>query len=207
VRAEVEKIRRRWYPRSNKDEEFTMKKITLTAALLALSTGVLWPGEGGPVFQYNDQRFEPKYAYAFQMEIPDLGAMSRADMKAGKPPTKWKKALAISLSDKPFDTPALAKLDPPFDALDRMVQGGALLITVTAGKGGEVDVLRVSLPRSQLALQLDTHAATLTLNPPKGGKVSGRLVIKGDRHMHEFDPEHIPFIEADISFVTAAPVP
>jgi hypothetical protein len=32
-------------------------------------------------------------------------------------------------------------------------------------------------------------------------------VIKGDRKMHEFDPEHIPFVEADIRFVTAAPSP
>jgi hypothetical protein len=182
-----------------------MMKCVVTAALLALSSALLHAGEGGPMFQYNDQRFEPKYAYAFQMEVPDLGAMSRADMQAGKPPTKWKKVLAISLSDKPFDTQALAKLDQPYDALDRMVQGGALLITVTAGKGGEVDVLQVSLPRSQLALQLDTHAAALTLDAPKEGKVSGQLVIKGDRHMHEFDPEHIPFIEADIRFVTAAP--
>jgi hypothetical protein len=184
-----------------------MMKCVVTAALLALSGALLHAGEGGPMFQFNDQRFEPQYAYAFQMEIPDLGAMSRADMEAGKPPTKWKKVLTISLSDKPFDTQTLAKLDPPFDALDRMVAAGALLVTVSAGKDGEVDLLRISLPRSKLALQMDTSVATLTLDPPKAGKLSGRLVIKGDRHMHEFDPEHIPFVEADIRFVTAAPSP
>jgi hypothetical protein len=118
---------------------------------------------------------------------------------------KWKKALAVALSDKPFDTQALAKLDPPFDALDQMVQAGALLVTVVAGQGGKAEMLRISLPRSKRALQLDTSSATLTLSGPKDGKVSGRLVIKGDRKMHEFDPEHIPLVEADITFVTAAP--
>jgi len=34
-----------------------------------------------------------------------------------------------------------------------------------------------------------------------------RLVIKSDRKTHEADPEHIPFVEADIRFVTAAPSP
>jgi len=182
-----------------------MMKGVVTAALLALSSAILPAGEGGPMFQFNDQRFEPKYAYAFQMKTPDFDAMSPADMQAGPEKMKWKKALAITLSDKPFDTQALAKLDPPFEALDRMVEAGALLVTVGAGKDGKVEMLRISLPRSKRALQLDTSWATLTFDAPKGGKLSGRLVIKGDRKMHEFDPEHIPFVEADIRFVTAAP--
>jgi hypothetical protein len=182
-----------------------MMKWAVTAALLVLSGAIMPAGEGGPMFQFNDQHFEPKYAYAFQMKIPDLDAMSPADMQGGPEKMKWKKALAISLSDKPFDTQALAKLDPPFEALDQMVQAGALLVTVTAGKDGQVDMLRISLPRSKRALQFDTSWATLTLNPAKEGKLSGRLVIKGDRKMHEFDPEHIPFVAADIPFVTAAP--
>jgi len=184
-----------------------MTKCVVTAALLALSSATLYAGEGGPMFQFNDQRFEPRHAYAFQMKTPDFDAMSPADMQAGPGKMKWKKALTISLSDKPFDTKALAKLDPPFEALDRMVEAGALLVTVGVGKDGSVEMLRVSLPRSQKALQLDTHSATLTLDAPKEGKLSGRLVIKGDRKMHEFDPEHIPFVEADIPFVTAAPSP
>jgi hypothetical protein len=114
------------------------------------------------MFQFNDQRYELKHAYAFQMKTP---------------------------------------------ALDQMVQAGALLVTASEGEGGSVEMVRVSLPRSKQALQLDTSAATLTLDPRKEGKLSGRLVIKGDRHMHEFDPEHIPFVEADVRFVAAAPSP
>ena len=184
-----------------------MTQRLVTVALLVLSSGVLHAGEGGPMLQFNDLRFEPQHAYAFQMKTPDFDAMSPADMQAGPEKMKWKKALAISLSDRPFDTKALAKLDPPFEALDRMVEAGALLVTVTAGEGGNVEMLRISLPRSKRALQLDTKWATLTLDPPKEGKVSGRLVIKGDRKMHDFDPEHIPFVEADIRFVTGAPAP
>jgi hypothetical protein len=182
-----------------------MMRFTVTAVLLALASALLHAGEGGPVFQFNDQRFEPKHAYAFQMKTPDFDAMSPADMQAGPEKMKWKKALAVALSDKPFDTQALAKLDPPFEALDQMVQAGALLVTVVAGQGGKAEMLRISLPRGKRALQLDTSSATLTLSGPKDGKVSGRLVIKGDRKMHEFDPEHVPFVEADITFVTAAP--
>ena len=182
-----------------------MIKCAVTTALLALSGALLQAAEGGPMLQFNDQRFEPKHAYAFQMKTPDFDAMSPEDMQGGPGKIKWKKSLAIALSDRPFDTPALVKLDPPFEALDRMVAAGALLVTVTAGEGGKVDMLRVSLPRSQKALQFDTSNATLTIDAPKEGKLSGRLVIKGDRKMHEFDPQHIPFVEADIRFVTAAP--
>ena len=181
-----------------------MMKCVVTAALLALSSAILHAGEGGPMFQFNDRRFEPKHAYAFQMKTPDFDAMSPADMQAGPEKMKWKKALTITLSDKPFDTQALAKLDPPFAALDQMVEAGALLVTVDAGKDGKVELLRISLPRSKRALQLDTSWATLTFDAPKEGKLSGRLVIKGDRKMHEFDPDHIPLVEADISFLTAA---
>ena len=184
-----------------------MTQRVVTVAVLVLSIGVLHASEGSPMFQFNDQRFDPQHAYAFRMKTPDFDAMSPADMQAGPEKMKWKKALAISLSDKPFDTKALPKLDPPFEALDRMVEAGALLVTVTAGEGGKVEMLRISLPRSKRALQLDTSWATLTLDPPQEGKLSGRLVIKGDRKMHEFDPEHIPFIEADIRFVTTAPSP
>ena len=158
------------------------------------------------MFQFNDQRFEPKYAYAFQMEDPGFRRHVARGHAGREAPIKWKKVLAISLSDKPFDTQALAKLDQPYEALDRMVARGS-----TVGHGDRGKRWRgrrccaVSLPRSQLALQLDTSAATLTLDAPKEGKVSGRFVIKGDRNMHEFDPEHIPFVEADIRFVTAAP--
>jgi len=182
-----------------------MMKCAVTPALLVLSGAVLQAAEGGPMLQFNDQRFEPTHAYAFQMKTPDFEAMSPKDMQGGPEKIKWKKSLAITLSDKPFDTPALAKLDSPFEALDRMVGAGALLVTVTAGQGGKIDMVRVSLPRSQKALQFDSSSATLTLDAPKEGKLSGRLVIKGDRKMHEFDPQHIPFVEADIRFATAAP--
>ncbi len=53
-----------------------------------------------------DQRFELKYAYAFQMNIPDMEAMSLADMQAGR--TKWMKVLTVALRDKPFEAAALA---------------------------------------------------------------------------------------------------
>lgn len=182
-----------------------MMKCALTPALLLLSGALLQAAEGGPMFQFNDQRFEPKHAYAFQMNTPDFDAMSPEDFQGGPEKMKWKKSLAITLSDKPFDSAALAKLDSPFEALDGMVGAGALLVTVTAGEGGKIDMVRVSLPRSQTALQLDESSATLTLDAPKEGKLSGRLAIKGDRKMHEFDPQHIPFVEADIHFVTAAP--
>ena len=184
-----------------------MMKCAVTAALLALSSAILYAGEGGSMFQFNDQRFEPQHAYAFQMKTPDFDALSPADMQAGPEKMKWKKALTISLSEKPFDTQALAKLAPPFEALDQMVEAGALLVAVGAGKDGNVELLRISLPRSKRALQLDTSWATLTFDAPKEVRLSGRLVIKGDRKMHEFDPEHIPFVEADIRFVTAAPSP
>ncbi len=157
------------------------------------------------MFQFNDQRFELKHAYAFEMKTPDFEAMTPEDFQGGPEKIKWKKALAIALSDKPFDAEALAKLDPPFEGLDRMVERGAVMVTVAAGKDGAVDSVRVSLPRSTTALELDTKSATLTLEGPKAGKVSGRLVIKGDRKMHDFDPEHVPFVEADIGFATATP--
>jgi hypothetical protein len=182
-----------------------MMKCAVTPALLALSGALLQAAEGGPMFQFNDQHFEPKHAYAFQMKTPDFDAMSPQDMQGGPEKMKWKRSLAITLSDKPFDTEALAKLDSPFEALDRMVAAGALVVTVAAGQGGKIDMVRVSLPRSQNALQLDESSATLTLDAPKEGKVSGRLVIKGDRKMHEFDPQNIPFVEADIRFMIAAP--
>jgi len=180
-------------------------KCAVTPALLVLSGAVLQAAEGGPMFQFNDQRFEPKHAYAFQMETPDFGAMSPKDMQGGPEKMKWKKSLTIALSDKPFDTAALAKLDSPFEALETMVGAGALVVTVAAGEGGKIDMVRFSLPRSQTALQWDESSATLTLDAPKEGKLSGRLVIKGDRKMHEFDPQHFPFVEADIRFMTAAP--
>ena len=182
-------------------------KPAATAVLLALSGALLHAAEGGPMLQFNDQRFTPEHAYAFQMKTPDLDAMSPQDMQGGPEKMKWKKSTVIVLSDKPFDAAALAKLNPPFDALDRMVAAGAVMVTVIAGKGGKVDMLRLALPRSQTALELDTSTTTLTLDAPKEGKLSGRLAVKGDRKMHEFDPQNVPFVEADIRFVTAAPAP
>ncbi len=185
--------------------EFVMIKLVMTILGMALPGALMLAGEGGTMFQFNDQRFELKHAYAFEMETPDFEAMTPEDFQGGPEKMKWKKALAIALSDQPFDTQALAKADPPFEALDRMVEGGAALITVAAGKNGGVDMVRVSLPRSTKALELDTKSAELTLEAPKGGKLGGRLVIKGDRKMHEFDPEHVPYIEADIRFVAVVP--
>ena len=179
-----------------------MMKSTVTAALLVLSGAILLAAEGGTMFQFNDQRFELKHTYAFKMETPDFDAMSAAGPgEADK--LKFKKTLAIALSDQPFDAQALAKLEEPFDAFDKMTEAGAVLVTAAAGKDGKVESLRVVLPRSKAALDLDTGGVTLTVNPPKEGKLSGRLVIKGDRKMHEFDPEHIPLIEGDVRFVTA----
>jgi len=180
-------------------------KCALTAALLLLSGALVPAAEGGPMLQFNDQHFAPEHAYAFQMKTPDLDAMSPQDMQGGPEKMKWKKSTVLVLSDKPFDAAALAKLDPPVDALDRMVAAGAVMLTVIAGVGGKVDMLQLALPRSQTALQLDTGVATLTLDPPKDGKLSGRLVVKGDRKMHDFDPQNVPFVEADVRFVTAAP--
>jgi hypothetical protein len=177
-----------------------MTKYAVTAALLVLSCATLRAAEGGTLFQFNDQRFELKHAYAYQTESPDFDAMSK---QADPDKIVFKKTLAIALSDQPFDTQALEKLDEPFDAFDKMVESGAVLVTAEAGKDGAVESLRVVLPRSKQALNLDTGAGTLTLNPPKDGKLSGRLVIKGDKKMHDFDPEHIPLIEADVGFVTS----
>ena len=174
----------------------------MTAALLVLSGAILRAAEGGTLFQFNDQRFELKHSYAFQMETPDFDAMSAAG-PGGRDKLIFKKTLAIALSDQPFDTQALAKLEEPFDAFDKMVEAGAVLVTAAAGKDGKAESLRVVRPRSKTALDLDTNGVTLTLNPPKEGKLSGRLVVKGDRKMHAFDPEHIPLIEADVSFVAA----
>ncbi len=182
-----------------------MIKLVMTILWMALPGALLLAGEGGTMFQFNDQRFELKHAYAFEMKTPDFEAMTPEDFQGGPEKMKWKKAMAIALSDQPFDAKALAKADPPFEALDRMVQGGAVMITVAAGKNGGVDMVRVSLPRSTTALELDTKSAELTLEGPKAGKLSGRLVIKGDRKMHEFDPEHVPFVEADIGFEAVAP--
>ena len=177
-----------------------MTKYAVTAALLVLAGAILRAAEGGTLFQFNDQRFELKHAYAFQMETPDFDAMSK---QADRDKLIFKKTLAIALSDQPFDTQALSKLEEPFDAFDKMTEAGAVLVTAAAGKDGKVESLRVILPHSQRALDLDTSAGALTLNPPKDGKLSGRLVVKGDKKMHDFDPEHIPLIEADVRFVTA----
>ena len=184
-----------------------MTKYAVTGTLLVLSVALLRAAEGGTMFQFNDQRFELKNAYAFQMNMPDFDAMSPEDLQAGPDKMKWKKALTVALSDQPFDTAALAKLEEPFDVFDKMTEAGAVLVTVAAGKDGKVESLRVVLPRSKTALDLDTSAGTLTLDPPKEKKVSGRLVVKGDKKMHDFDPDHIPLIEADVSFATAAPAP
>ncbi len=180
-----------------------MKPAVAAVLLLAVSAAMLHAAEGAPMLRFNDQRFEPKYAYAFQMKIPDMDAMSPQDMQAGR--TKWKKVLAVAFSDKPFDAPVLAKLDSPLDAFEQMVKAGAVLVTVAAGKAGAVEMVEVALPRKDTALQLDSRDATLTLNPAKNGKVSGRLVIKGDHKMHEFDPQNVPLVEADITFTAAAP--
>jgi hypothetical protein len=186
-----------------------MLKCPVTLAVLVLSGAPLQAAEGDPMLQFNDQRFAPRYAYAFHMEVPDLDAMpAPKDLQDGSSVTvkmKWKKSLAIALSDKPFDTAALAKLDSPLDALDKMVGAGAMLVTVVAGKSGKIDAVRVCLPRSQTALTLDPSSATLTLDSPKDGKLSGRLVIKGDHKMHEFDPQNVPLVESDIHFMTLAP--
>ncbi len=187
------------------DREVAMTKFAVTATLLVLSGALLGAAEGGTMFQFNDQRFELKHAYAFQMETPDFDAMSAAGPgEADK--LKFKKTLAIALSDQSFDTEALAKLDQPFDAFDKMREAGAVLVVVAGGKDGKVESLRVVMPRRKM-LDLDTSVGALTLNPPKKDKVSGRLVIKGDHKMHDFDPENIPLVEADVSFVTAAPAP
>ena len=179
-----------------------MAKI-LMAVLITLGIGTAWAAEGGGMFQFNDKRFTPAHAYAYRMQTPDFDAMTPADMQAGK--LKWKESLAVALSDRPFDRAALASLDAPEEALDRMAQAGALVVTVVAGRAGKVDAVRVALPGGGRILQPDAAAATLTLDPPKTGLVSGRLVIKGDRKMHEFDPANVPFIEADVRFQTAAP--
>ena len=152
------------------------------------------------MFQFNDKRFTPAHAYAYRMQSPDFDAMTLADKQV-----KWKESLAVALSDRPFDRAALASLDGPEEALDRMAQAGALVVTVIAGRAGKVEAVRVALPGAGRILQPDAAAATLTLDPPKTGLVSGRLVIKGDRKMHEFDPANVPFIEADVRFQTAAP--
>ena len=180
-----------------------MKAAVAAVLLLVLSVATLHAAEGAPMLRFNDQQFELKYAYAFQIKIPDMEAMTPADMQAGR--TKWKKVTAIALSDKPFDAAALAKLDQPMDVFEQMVKDGAALVTVAAGKGGAVDMVQVALPRKDTALQLDNSVATLTLTPAKDGKVSGRLVIKGDRKMHDFDPQNVPLVEADISFTASAP--
>ncbi len=183
-----------------------MTKHAVTGTLLVLSVAILRAAAGGTMFQFNDQRFELKHAYAFQMNMPDFDAMSPEDLQAGPDKMKWKKSLTIALSDQPFDTEALAKLDAPFDVFDKMREAGAVLVVVSGGKDGKVESLRVVVPRRKM-LVLDTIVGTLTLNPPKEKKLSGRLVLKGDKKMHDFDPENIPLIEADVSFVTTSPAP
>ncbi len=180
-----------------------MKAAMAALLLLTFAAALLHAGEGAPMLRYNDQQFELKYAYAFQMKIPDMDAMSEQDMQAGR--TKWKKVLAIALSDKPFDAAALAKLDSPIEAFEKMVKDGAALVTVVGGKGGAVEMVQVALPKKDTALQLDTSSATLTLNPGENRKVNGHLVIQGDHKMHDFDPQNIPLIEADVRFVVSVP--
>ena len=176
---------------------------TVIAVLFALA-GVAPAGEGDAMLQVNDKRFTPGHAYLFKMQTPDFAGMTPKETQAGK--IKWKIAPAVALSDRPFDTAALAKLESPLEALEEMAQKGAVVITATVGtKGGAVDYLRVALPGLSKRWEPDPSVATLTLAPAKGAKQSGRLQIKGDKKMHDFDPKNIPFIDADIKFEAAAP--
>ena len=168
-------------------------------ALVAIAAGAsLQAAQGVPMLQFNEKKFTLTHSFPFKMKVPDFAAMTDADRRAGK--LKWKESQAIALSDKPFDAAALQKLDSPLEALDEMAKKGAAVVIAAAASPGTASMVRVALPGAETIVEPDNTAASLTFNPPQGGKVTGKLVLKGDRKMHEFDPAHVPFIEIDASF-------
>jgi hypothetical protein len=52
----------------------------------------------------------------------------------------------------------------------------------------------------------ETDGAKLTLDKTTDGSVRGRLTIAGNAHMHEFDPDNIALVTADVKFDAKAPV-
>jgi hypothetical protein len=156
------------------------------------------------MLQFNDKKYALDHSFAFKMKIPDMEAMTPADFQKGPGGMKWIVAQAVALSDKPFDGPALSKLPDPTEALDLMAQKGAAVVTAVAGKGHKVSLLRVALPDGKI-LQPDAVDATLSLQAGKDGKISGKLLLKGDRKMHEFDPQNVPLIEINADFAAPSP--
>ncbi|MDR3415229.1 MAG: hypothetical protein P4L83_03500 [Nevskia sp.] len=153
-------------------------------------------------FRYNDRHYTLDHAYAFLMATPDF------EHSPDPMHPKMIDAPAIALSDQPFDEPALQGAGRGvLEALDRMAAKAAVLM-VMVGPGDSVAGLSLKLPGWDMSQQGDLSSSqTLSLDRSKPGRLAGHLVIKGDPHMHEFDPQHIPLVEGDISFDAAAPKP
>jgi len=152
-------------------------------------------GEGSTHLQYNDQKAELKYAFAYTlppMQMPDeKGRLVSMSLQA------------VALSDKPMDKALLASKTPAeiTELLDNMsIKGGAWVLTASADARGNLQMVRLGRPGNDLLLMLDTQDCKLTLGPHKTLITSGRLIVIGNKKMHDFDPANVPFIEADVTF-------
>lgn len=155
-------------------------------------------GGAAASFQYNDQKAELKYAYAYTlppMQVPDeKGQLVTMSFQA------------VALSDKPMDKALAAAKDPGeiTELLDNMsLKAGAWVLIAAADTKGNLQMLRLGRPGNDRFLMLDTQDCKLTLGQHKKLIGSGRLIIKGDKKMHEFDPQNVPFVEADVTFDAA----
>jgi hypothetical protein len=172
--------------------------IALSLAFLVLAPLAAAADTSG-TFAVNGKSYPIAYAYAydfpFQLPSGDGGVPESLSV--------------VALSDRPFDAAALDRVCEPDIDIDMRAQTGAVSLNVMYGaKDGAARMLKYRVPSMGTFANTgpETDDAKLTLEKSSDGSVRGRLTIAGNAHMHEFDPDNIALVTADVKFDAKAPV-